>query len=212
MLPNTYTLRFACILDNLANVKEYFAENFKKPENIKMQKGELDIKKVCFPEPPSKRGFEKFVIWEPCNNQGTTVLYSNRRDGLDSWLYNYSLDTHKNCIRTSLFLDKKSEYLPAYKFNYRIGETERHIHAMLDGNKWQFYQKGEPLPFEKPEYYTKRKIRDRLPNELILSYLKELGWDAESPDFWRSEQPAHYFERIAWDSDTEKDKISLQIG
>jgi hypothetical protein len=211
MLSTTYTLYFTCIMDNLEDARHYFVNDIEKPRNFLLRTSDLNLKSICFPEPPSKRTFEKYVIWEPANAKGTTAFYSNKHDGLSSWIHNYARLNNKLCVRALLFFDKKSHSLPAYRFNYQIGDTVRTVYSMLDGDKWKFFEKGERLPFEKPEYYTKRKIRDRLPNELILSYLKELGWDAESPDFWRSEQPAHYFERIAWDNDLSEAKGTVTV-
>jgi hypothetical protein len=52
---------------------------------------------------------------------------------------------------------------------------ERTICAMNDGGKWIFDQQGEPLPFERPEQYRARGVRDRFTFDLLDEYLRAIG-------------------------------------
>jgi hypothetical protein len=65
---------------------------------------------------------------------------------------------------------------------------DRCVTLIRDGNKWEFDQYGDPLPFEKAEVYLNRKKADRLSIALISEYLACLGIDSESDDFLIPEQ------------------------
>jgi len=51
----------------------------------------------------------------------------------------------------------------------------RNIACMNDGGKWIFEALGMPQPFEQPEKYKARKIRDRFTAEMLEDYCKALG-------------------------------------
>jgi hypothetical protein len=53
--------------------------------------------------------------------------------------------------------------------------TIRSITMMNDGGKWTFDELGDPLPFEDPEAYKARRVRDRFPLELLARHLNHLG-------------------------------------
>ena len=59
-------------------------------------------------------------------------------------------------------------------------------------DRWDFYEEGEPMPFEQTERYTERLRRKRLTNDMVLDYAKALGWDLRDPAFWTSDQDAWY--------------------
>ena len=72
---------------------------------------------------------------------------------------------------------------------YEHGKEKRFIRSMKDEPKWEFYQKGKQLTFEKPDHYNKRRIKDRFNEELLLEYLHALGWDIRKNTFWETEKP-----------------------
>jgi hypothetical protein len=59
----------------------------------------------------------------------------------------------------------------------------RMIRAVKD-TQWEFYQEGAVQPFEQPERYTRRRVRDRFDLDLALTYCEALGIEARSPRFW----------------------------
>ncbi len=59
---------------------------------------------------------------------------------------------------------------------------ERVVHAMKDP-RWAFYEKGEPLYFEDVANYKKRKIKDKVNKQILVSYCNRLGLNVEDPDF-----------------------------
>jgi len=62
--------------------------------------------------------------------------------------------------------------------------TVRSITAANDGGPWVFSQTGEPFPFEKPEQYKARKVRDRFTLEMMKDLLKHLGLEPFQEDFY----------------------------
>ena len=59
-------------------------------------------------------------------------------------------------------------------FTYYRNKSKRVINAYYENNKWTFFQKGEFLEFENPDYYSKRIIKNRFNYEIFLEYLKKL--------------------------------------
>jgi hypothetical protein len=59
----------------------------------------------------------------------------------------------------------------------------RHVYAMNDGY-WTFDAAGEQQPFERPERYAERRIRDRFTPDMLRSYLGALGIRAFDEDFY----------------------------
>jgi hypothetical protein len=56
----------------------------------------------------------------------------------------------------------------------------RHVWAALDTGGWKYGDTGDLQPFEEPEYYGKRAIKDRLTRSQIVRYLGRLGVDLEA--------------------------------
>jgi hypothetical protein len=48
------------------------------------------------------------------------------------------------------------------------------VAARNDGGRWTFQRTGPEQPFEEPEAYTRRRIRDRLTPELLRNYCRAL--------------------------------------
>jgi hypothetical protein len=68
-----------------------------------------------------------------------------------------------------------------------ILNVRRSVGLVNDGNwtaKWDFDTSGEPFPFEQTERYKARRKTDRFTPEMLDAYLKELGIDAFSEDFY----------------------------
>jgi hypothetical protein len=79
-----------------------------------------------------------------------------------------------------------------------ILNIKRHISVINEGNwstKWDFETSGDPLPFEDLEFYEAKRKTDKFTPELLDAYLKKIGIDAFSEDFYRAtkEQPAKLF-------------------
>lgn len=61
----------------------------------------------------------------------------------------------------------------------------RSIDCSQDGStRWTFHMAGEPLPFEDTSRYRVKRVRDRFPSELALTYLDALGIRAAETSFY----------------------------
>lgn len=63
----------------------------------------------------------------------------------------------------------------------------RVISAIQDGGRWSFDLHGQQQPFEEPEHYKLKKIKDRFTPELLDRYLKAMGIAAFDENFYMSE-------------------------
>jgi hypothetical protein len=63
----------------------------------------------------------------------------------------------------------------------------RTLYAANDGGHWVFGQSGEPFPFEKPEQYQARRVRDRFTFDMLREYLRHLGLSPFEEDFYMKE-------------------------
>ena len=60
----------------------------------------------------------------------------------------------------------------------------RTLYASNDGGRWVFGQSGEPFPFEQPERYQAKRVRDRFTFEMLKDYLHHLGLSPFEEDFY----------------------------
>lgn len=61
----------------------------------------------------------------------------------------------------------------------------RTLAAHCEDGRWQWEAEGDVQPFEHPERYSERRVRDRLDRPLLMEYLRALGIDADDPGFFR---------------------------
>lgn len=64
------------------------------------------------------------------------------------------------------------------------GPTQRTISTHCHRGRWSWDSSGEPLPFEDPEAYRTRKVRDRFTRELLLQYLAAVHIFVDDPSFY----------------------------
>ena len=124
----------------------------------------------------------------PCGPR--TLFVSNVADGFSSMIYMLS-----EAISGSHVLIQSSRTSCKYPRNsfsvIESGLLVRTVYSMLDTNGWQFFEKGNPVYFEDIINYRNRRKRDRLNNEIISDYLRNLGYGSLDEDFWISNEPSH---------------------
>ena len=59
------------------------------------------------------------------------------------------------------------------------GKLLRHV-SLLKEDKWVFYEKGTPLPYEDTSTYKNRLLRTRLKNEQLVSLATGFGVTLET--------------------------------
>lgn len=155
---------------------------------------EIDIDKTI----PYYTPIDKIILWKPANGEGT-VMFGNGSDGFNSLCYCLNADLQLELTLIALYLDSKNteEQNPLYIhfIHYFPDGTRRWVRTMWD-DRWDFYEDGKPMPFEQVEQYNQRLKRKRLTNDMVLDYVKALGWDMRDPAFFTSKEDACYIERI----------------
>lgn len=133
----------------------------------------------------------KYMLWTPVSSDIFTIFLTNMSDGWITLMNFYSKRYNREIFYITL-----SDYnlmFPIYRF-YRIHGTKKRIVQLIkEEDGWSFFEEGEHLSFENMEIYKKRKIKDRLSNELIVEYLQKIGIDCVSKEFWRSEGFAKFY-------------------
>lgn len=66
------------------------------------------------------------------------------------------------------------------------------IRSMKDSGNWEFFEKGEPLSFEK-DYSKNRRIKDKLSKERVIEYLNELKFSYKNEIELRKEFKVYPF-------------------
>lgn len=64
---------------------------------------------------------------------------------------------------------------------------ERAIYAVPTDGRWSFGVSGTMLPFENPELYERKRIKDRFNSDMLNQYLREIGVLAFDAEFYRNE-------------------------
>jgi hypothetical protein len=125
------------------------------------------------------------IVYMPRAHEENCVFISNNSDGWTTLVHRMCKDMSADCLRVSTSRDDAD-----YPFNllhfYRQGQEVRLVRVMKDGDRWEFFEKGDPLPFEKISNYKKRKIRDRLNRESLLTAVESAGINLRDPNFWQT--------------------------
>ena len=179
------------IQDNIENVAENLGTLLSGMSLTKKEIANVDFKKVCptktLPYNPSKI---KFIIFEPSTNLGVTVFFSNFLDGWYTAVYNYVWLNNKSAFHLGFTADDSIEH-PAYFFTFFYLDkgqiNERTVHAIKE-DKWVFCNSDKPMPIEDTGNYLKKRIKDRINNEINIGYLKKAGYDLRDSNFFKSKR------------------------
>ena len=136
---------------------------------------------------------KKMVLWSPCKNQ--TAIYGNQRDGFYTLCNILNLRYGYDITRICLTLDPENkignqEYDIRLFYHWGRDHSERMVRVMQDPH-WDFYEIGEPFPFEQTEKYKERIKKKRLTNDMILDYAEAMGYDVRNPEFWKSDNATY---------------------
>jgi len=180
-------------IDNVAGNLNMLLENFslKQKELTK-----VDFKKVCSSRViPYNSNKVKFLLYEPASNPGSTVFFPNFADGWYTAVNNYTRLNNKSAYQVGFTIDNAREH-PAYFFSYFYVDKgqikDRTVHAIKE-DKWVFYAGETSLAIEDTNNYTRKRIKDRINNEIIISYLQKAGYDLTNNNFYKSNKNATLF-------------------
>lgn len=188
--------KISIIQDNIDNVAENLNTLLSDMSLTKKEITDVDFKKVCSTKTlPYNSNKIIFLIFEPLTNPGVTVFFPNFVDGWYTAVYNYTRLNNKSAFQVGFTVDETKEY-PAYFFKFFFLEKgqikERTVHAIKE-DKWVFFAGGNPLTIEDTDNYLKKRIKDRINNETIISYLKKAGYDLTDDNFFKSNRNAILF-------------------
>lgn len=179
----TNTEKFAIIKSPLGKLKIDLKIIFKNDTDFSIEEidqSHLEEQKsiIC----KSKYDGDRFIIWEPLGLKDCSIFYSNFLDGWYTLLYNLAKQHNNEIFMIYLGEIEKKGKMGFYYYN---NEKERVVRTMYD-NKWIFFEKGKMLSFEKPEYYEKKRITDRINNDILKEYLLSLNVDINKDIFYTS--------------------------
>jgi hypothetical protein len=132
-----------------------------------------------------------------------TAHLSNSTDGGDSWprVSYLAEQLETRCVVAS--------HVPRAQYPYpstqiwfgcpegdRLGFVRTVAAGIYDSGRWQFLADGPEQPWEEPDRYRARLVRDRFSRELLLLYLDRLGIQADEPSFYGA--GVLFQERAAW--------------
>ncbi|NUF50244.1 hypothetical protein [Gilliamella sp. ESL0250] len=124
------------------------------------------------------------AFYYSCVNDNKLIFVSNSSDGWDSLLYCITEANHSSYLSFRIL----SGAYPLIEMSFTdSGETVRLVRAMKE-DKWLFYEKGDLLWFEDKEQYNKKRIRDRVTYDLLLSYSKKNDIDFSSSNFFKTKK------------------------
>jgi len=135
------------------------------------------------PDQPYTSTTMAVTIWEPSIKQDSTMLMANFSDGWLTLVHNLGIKYGHELYRLRISSADSEWYVCSLTY-YKNGKERRIIQALKDDPRWEFFQKGEPLEFEKLEYYKKRRIKDRFNSSILFEYLNASGWNLESDKMW----------------------------
>ncbi len=188
--------KISIIQDNIDNVAENLNTLLSDMSLTKKEMTDVDFKKVCSTKTlPYNSNKIKFIIFEPSTNPGVTVFFPNFLDGWYTAVYNYTRLNNKSAFQVGFTVDDTKQY-PAYFFKFFFMDKgqikERTVHAIKE-DKWVFFAGDIPLTIEDTDNYLNKRIKDRINNEIIISYLKKAGYDLTDDNFFKSNRNAILF-------------------
>jgi len=62
---------------------------------------------------------------------------------------------------------------------FKNGVSVRVVQTSRETRRWTYFARGNRLPFEMPDYETRKEISTRLNRDVLVEYLRSLGVDFE---------------------------------
>lgn len=167
--------------------------NDEKPvlQRYEHRSGPLEIASIYERRPPRGGAHAKrAVFFEPASAPGTTAFVANLEDG---WFTLFNVLSSRVPREHVFVRSSDSDDYPIGEFRVcSQGRTVRYVRAMREDPSWEFLEKGDPQLFEDLGHYKNRRIAKRLDREILVSYLRRLGWDLTEAAFWTTLVPAFY--------------------
>jgi hypothetical protein len=159
---------FSWLNTSLENVEKHLTTGKVFGENkFRIKKASQIIGDICFEYNP------KICMAYFIKTNNGIIMIPNLQDGWNSLFYTITFDLK---INGYFFKLSSKDIIDPYNCMIYIEKgIERRICSNIKENKkWTFYEKGKPLFFEDIENYKNRLKRNRLNQNIIINYLKEL--------------------------------------
>jgi hypothetical protein len=127
------------------------------------------------------------ILWEPKNAFGKTVLMTNSFNGAGFAIQSFPNETDFEWIHV-LIADHPSLKYKGLHLWYVNGDYCRSIDCTAEEQDWEFAVMGKPLEFEDTRAYKNRDKSKRLTREMVIEYLRHLGYEIDVPEFWTPKQ------------------------
>lgn len=167
---------FSIIFEDFEKVSKFCLEYFEK-EKIQISTSELSISYLSMLEQQGGGAHLPKYLFFRSDPKNVTFFISNYLDGLVNFTNFIGKGLKVRTINISILSE-----VDYPKYSYQNTETglEARVVQLVKDTKWEFYQSGRPLSYEKVENYLKRNKKERLNSEIIQSYLKEEGIDLKN--------------------------------
>ena len=135
-----------------------------------------------------------------------TAFFENldRGPDLDSTMHSLTHRTGRQSLLMAITLreingvPRQTTMLDSTKFHLR-GPIERYLQAWInDSDRWTWDVAGDIQPFERPELYQARRIKDRLTIETMTEYAAALGLRPFDADFYAPDGFGAIVELTGW--------------
>lgn len=125
------------------------------------------------------QGIERIGIFAPARSRSNmTCLWTTHSGGMEALLYQLAKKLKYRCFSIFTCKDWSDPNAMAY-FSLLDGSNgfiERIVRVMRnDAGKLEFFQVGPLQDFEKPEHYSSRLLKNRLPADLLEEYCRHFG-------------------------------------
>ena len=125
--------------------------------------------------------FPKFSCWQNKIYPDKVFFISNYEDGLSNVCRIIQKHLRCNIITCALSNETETDN-PFFKFYFSNSNLEERLIQAYKEDRWIFYEEGKLLSFENLDYYKRRRITDRLNNNIIKEYMIRLGIDINTID------------------------------
>jgi hypothetical protein len=194
--------RFSVLLADMETVlRAVRGTDAAHPEStgLEVTEGEADLGRVYVGKPQSGGSRPATaLVFSPRGREDVTVVFSDLTDG---WItLTYWMTKHAPCQAWVFRAARPTVEWPLLGYEHiDSGESKRVVQLIRDDPRWEFYQRGHPVPEEDTSRFTAKPKKARLRYEDVLDLAERLGYPVRSPAFWTSSKPGVFIRQL-WKS------------
>lgn len=174
----------SCFDVSVLRLRQGMGELFRaRGMNVQFEMRRLDYEQYG-PEPlRGAKGSAKAGIWGLQSSASYSFMISNLVDGWQTLAT--ATSSHLSCRCWRFTVSAGGQRFPRNAFSLmEAGRDLREVQAQLDDPSWVFYEHGELLGVEDKSMYERRRIRDRVTREYVISVADRAGFPISSDAFW----------------------------